>query len=152
MKKEILKKFVFPAVTGALVISIYMILPSYFEGKILSMHIFNSTRLVLLLYMFFSLYFYFVDELNYRGDVQKILFRGTILSLLFTMFTSAGIVAVYLKNPVVDVEGFSLLQSLFIPFREFLVYGLVYAVLTLIWIYFHPQNLTRRRKKDTKKQ
>ncbi|MFT6745987.1 MAG: hypothetical protein ACJAZ2_000325 [Glaciecola sp.] len=152
MNKNFLKKFVFPASTGAFVIAIYMLLPKYFEGKILGLHTFSATRLVLLLFMFFSLYFVFVDELRYRGTMIKILLRGCILSLLFTIFPAAGTILLYLKNPVIDVENYSLFESLLMQSLEFLKYGLLYTVLTYIWIYFHPQNITRRRKKDTKKQ
>jgi hypothetical protein len=149
MSRDFIKKFLVPATTGIFVIGIYMIFPTIFEGKILGMYLFNAIRLVLLLYLFFSLYFYFVDDLKYKGNVQKIFFRGTILSLLFTIFTSAGFFIVYLKNPVIEVENYSLLQSWFVQFTKFLKYGMLYTVLTLIWIYFHPQNMTRRRKKPT---
>ncbi len=152
MSKDFIKKFLTPAVTGLFVLSIYMVFPSLFEGKILAMYIFNATRLVLLLYIFFSLYFYFIDDLQYKGNVQKIFFRGTILSVLFTVFTSAGFFVVYLKNPTVDAENYSLLQSWFVQFTKFLKYGLLYTVLTLVWIYFHPNNLTRRKKPLNKKE
>jgi len=152
MNRDFVKKFLTPAITGIIVIGMYMIFPTQFEGKIMAMYLFNGTRLVLLLYMFFSLYFYFVDDLKYRGEIQKIFFRGALLSLLFTVFTSAGFFIVYFKNPVIEVENFSLLQSWFVQFTKFLKYGMLYTVLTLIWIYFHPQNLTKRRKKETKTQ
>jgi len=152
MSKDFIKKFLTPSITAVFVLAIYMTFPSYFEGKILGMYMFNATRLVLLLFVFFSLYFYFIDDLKYRGEMQKIFFRGTLLSLLFTVFTSAGFFIVYLKNPQVEIENYSLLQSWFVQFTKFLKYGMLYTVLTLVWLYFHPQNITRRRKKSNKAQ
>ncbi|MFT6716338.1 MAG: hypothetical protein ACJA0Q_000974 [Saprospiraceae bacterium] len=150
MSKDFIQNFLTPAVTAVFVIGIYMIFPSHFEGKILGMYMFNATRLVLLLFIFFSLFFYFTDGLKYKGNVQKIFFRGTILSLLFTIFTSAGFFIVYLKNPQEEMENYSLLKSWFVQFTQFLKYGMLYTVLSLVWIYFHPQNLTKRRKKTPK--
>lgn len=152
MSKDFIKKFLFPAFTAALVLGIYVTFPLYFEEKILAMYMFNATRLVLVLFMFFSLYFYFIDELQYRGDVQKIFFRGTLLSLLFTIFTSAGFFTVYLKNPDMGVENYDLFGSWLVHALKVLKYGMLYTVLTLIWIYFHPNNMTRRRKKKSKPQ
>jgi hypothetical protein len=152
MNKDFIKKFLFPAVTAVLVISIYMTFPLYFEESILAMYMFNATRLVLLLFMFFSLYLYFINELKYRGEIQKIFFRGTLLSLLFSIFTSAGFLTVYFKNPDMGIENYDLFGSWLIHVLKIVKYGMLYTVLTLTWIYFHPQNLTRRRKKETKTQ
>lgn len=141
------KKYFFPAVTGFLVLLVYWIFPFFFKDQELNTYIFNITRLILLLYIFFSLYFYFTDQLQFKGDIQKIFFRGTVLSLIFGGFTSIGFFAAFFAQDQIELEGYSLLQSWFVQFTRFVKYGLIYTVMCLAWIYFHPHNLLRNSKK-----
>ena len=140
------KNFLFPIATGIIVLLTYLIFPFFFKDQQLATYIFNITRLILLLYIFFSLYFYFTEQLEYKGDIQKIFFRGTLLSLLFACFTSIGFFAAYFVQEQQALEGYSLAQSWFVQFTKFIKFGLIYTVMSLAWIYFHPHNLLRKRK------
>lgn len=144
------KQFFFPLITGVIVVLTYLIFPFFFKDQELATYIFNITRLILLLFIFFSLYFYFTDQLEFKGDIQKIFFRGTILSVLFAGFTSLGFFAAYLAQEQQVLEGYSLFQSWFVQFTKFIKFGLIYTVMCLAWIYFHPHNLLRKRSNKGK--
>ncbi len=141
------RKFLIPGVTGILVVLIFVVFPKVFKNPDdLQKYLFYSTRLILMLYIYMSLYFYFIEGLNFKAEYQKLFFRGAILSLVFTAFTSAGLFINYFQDAQYNVANFSIIKSWFLQASKFLKAGMIYTIVTIIILYFHPQNQLKRTK------
>ena len=141
------KRYIIPVSTGMVVILVFLLFPKFFHQQELNDKLFFATRLILLLYLFLSMDLYFKEVLNYRAEFQKLFFRGTILSLIFTIFTSAGLFILYFQDPQNNVEGFSIFKSWYLQVSKFLKVGLLYTIACIIYFRFHPNNLLKKEKK-----
>lgn len=150
MKKNFIAKYasiLIAGTSGILAIITLVALPLFFQGHELGQYLHSSIRLILLLYMFFSLNLYFTEKLNYEGVFQKIMYKGVLLSLLFACFTSVGFFISLYMHPQDNVENFNLFSAWFVQAKEIVKFGLMYTVFIMIWIHFHPNNQIRLRKK-----
>lgn len=139
--------FLIPGITGILAIGFMVVFPMVFEGEELAQNLFYAVRFVLALFLFLSLYLHFTTKLNYEGDFQKIMYKGVILSLVYGCFTSIGFFINLGINPQDGVANYSAFSAWFIQMKEIVKVGLLYTIPIMIWIYFHPQNRVRNRKK-----
>lgn len=142
-----LKNFLIPGITGVLAIAILVVFPMLFEGQELGQYLHSAIRLILLLYMFFTLNIYFTEKLKYEGEFQKIMYKGVLMSLLFACFTSIGFFIALSMHPQDNIENFSVFSAWFVHAKEIVKFGLMYTVFIMIWIHFHPNNQVRLRKK-----
>lgn len=136
--------------TGILAISIMVFLPILFDGATdngveKGQYLFFAIRFLLLLYIFFLLNHHFTNKLKYEGDFQKIMYKGVILSLIFTCYTSIGLYIKYLSTA--QGEDFNFLPAWFVHAKEMVKVGLLYTLFMVVWIHFHPYNQVRLRKK-----
>lgn len=137
-------------ITALLAISIMVFLPLLFDGETdqsaeKGQYLFFAVRFLLLLYIFFLLNHHFTNKLNYEGDFQKVMYKGVILSLMFTCYTSIGLFIKY----YITAQGadFNVLPAWFVHAKEMVKVGLLYTLFMVIWIHFHPYNQVRLRKK-----
>lgn len=142
-----LKNILIPIISGLLSITVLVTFPMLFEGQELGQYLHSAIRLILLLYMFVTLNFYFIEKLKYEGEFQKIMYKGVLMSLLFACFTSIGFFIALSLNPQDNIENFSIFSAWFVHAKEIVKFGLMYTVFVMIWIYFHPNNKVRLRKK-----
>ena len=137
------KKLIIPTITGLLVVLAFLIFPQLYKDKPadLQKYLYYSTRLILLFYIYLSMYFYFVEELGNKAEFQKLFFKGVILSLTFTAFTSIGLLLNFVQDSQSNIEGFSFFKIWYLQVSKFLKIGLIYTVVVLIILHLHPQNL-----------
>lgn len=150
------KKFkLVTAIAAAAVIGMLAIFPLIFEEKVLLLAMFGGPRFVLLCYIFFSLNLYFVEQQRYQGDLTKLFYQGTLYTVFFTVFAICGLFLANVITPQNDVEGYKMGQTFLLYGTKILGYGMLYTVLCLVWVYFHPHNgdgfFARRAKRKAKK-
>ena len=146
------KKLIIPTITGLLVVLAFLIFPQLYKDKPadLQKYLYYSTRLILLFYIYLSMYFYFVEELGNKAEFQKLFFKGVVLSLIFTAFTSVGLFLNYFQDSQSNIEGFSVFKIWYLQVSKFLKIGLIYTVVVLIILHLHPQNLLKKSKNQSK--
>lgn len=141
------RNILLPAVAGILVVSILLIFPSIFKDKNeLQSYLHFVTRLVLLLFIYISLFLYFTQQLQFKAEFQKLFYRGVILSLVYTAFANIGMFVNHFMRPTVNIQGVSLFKLWYLQSSNFLKYGLIYTVFTILFLHFHPANQLRKKK------
>lgn len=119
----------------------------------LAKYLFYVIRLLLIFYIFIYCYHLFTNKFKYSISFQSALYAGCKLTIGFCIFViSATMINQLIFNTEINLN--ILVQSLFVQFLNTLKIGVMYAVFTAIFLYFHPQNqlrLEQKRKKQEKK-
>lgn len=105
-------------------------------------------RLILLAFLFTSVYIYFTQTVKFSISFQKALFTATKLTVLFAVFVLIATLFQILLS-----SGFSLnvWEVLLFQFVNMLKTGLLYSVAISVFIYFHPHNQLRIQQKKQRK-
>lgn len=115
----------------------------------LAYRLYIGIRFILLAFLCIILYVKFIGPLNYQISFQKALFEATKLVLLFALLLAGATLInqiVYSGMPDVSV----LFTALFTQIIKMLKLGLVYGVFISAFLWFHPNNMLRLKKKQEK--